>query len=111
MNGKRYYCLLKVDNIQLLTRNTIEHASFVVQDNLHQFKFLSKLTRVDVGIDVQDLTISRLCEISQESQLERDYICPFLWSVLKTPYSEVMGRAQVLSFSRAPSSYELLIFF
>ena len=58
--------LIEVDNVQLLTRDTVEHASFIVQeDNLHWFELLSEFTRCNVGIDIQDLTIGRLRKTGQ----------------------------------------------
>jgi len=75
-------CLVEVDNVHLLARDTVEHASFVVQeDNLHRFKLLGKLTRGDVGIDIQNLTISRLCETGQNrkcSCTDRSLNRPFI---------------------------------
>ena len=54
---RRYADLVKVDDIELLAGDTVEHATFFVDENdLHRFKFLGELSSGDVGVDIEDLT-------------------------------------------------------
>ena len=60
---------VKIDNVQLFTRDTVEEpALFIQKDDLERFELLSKLTRSDVGVDVEYLAIGALSQTSKNRQ-------------------------------------------
>lgn len=60
---------IKIDNVQLFTGDTVkEPALFIQKDDLERLEFLGKLTRCDIGVDVEYLPIGTLSQTGKNGQ-------------------------------------------
>jgi hypothetical protein len=61
--------LIEVDNAQLLTSNTMEYTTFLVEeDDLHRLELLGQLPSRDISINVQYLPIYRFRKTRKNGQ-------------------------------------------
>jgi hypothetical protein len=93
--------LIQVDNVQLLTGNTMEHATLLVEkDYFKWFELFCELSGSDIGVDVQNLTVWRFRKTGEDREgtspdrcLQGPFIdfCDFTYKAILVAV-EVIGR-------------------